>query len=76
MTLRAKIEAAITAAKGESKKAAMDVCVLLDRKLELSGDGCFDGDDELLTVLDPEWNSPTRDLSSTEAVEADDPVAR
>jgi hypothetical protein len=51
MFLRDKIEAAITAAQGDNKAAAMNVCVLLEQEVGLSGNGWFDGDEELFAVL-------------------------
>lgn len=51
MTLRAKIEAAIAASEGNSQKAALDVCVLLEGEVGLSGNGWFDDDETVLEAL-------------------------
>ena len=51
MTLRAKIEAVIAAAEGNSQKAALVVCVLLEDEIGLYGNGWFDGDETVLKVL-------------------------
>jgi hypothetical protein len=52
MFLREKIEAAISAAQGNNKEAALNVCVLLEQEMDLSGNGWFDGDEELVAVLE------------------------
>lgn len=48
MTLRSKIEAAIESAQGETAKAALEVCRLLELEIGLQGNGWFDDDPELL----------------------------
>ncbi|WP_219096278.1 hypothetical protein [Pseudomonas sp. UMAB-40] len=67
MFLRDKIEAAITAAQGDNKEAAMNVCVLLNQEMELSGNGWFEGDDELGAVLQAQEAASVRDEGFVES---------
>jgi hypothetical protein len=51
MTLRDKIKTAIDSAKGDSDKAAIDVCRLLEDEIGLDGNGWFDDDEEMRELL-------------------------
>lgn len=49
--LRELIEDRIRAANGDEKAAAIAVCRLLNRELDLEGNGWFDNDPVMLDVL-------------------------
>ncbi|MCB4321484.1 hypothetical protein KOE80_04605 [Alcaligenes sp. 13f] len=51
MVLRKKIEQVITAASGNSEKAAFEVCLLLEDAIGLNGNGWFDDDEEMQKLL-------------------------
>lgn len=50
-TLREKIETEIERHRDDPAGASLAVCVLLDRMLDLSGNGWFDRDREVLAAL-------------------------
>ncbi len=54
MTLREKIAAEIAEHPDDANAAAFAVCVLLDRLLDLAGNGWFDRDREMLAALGPD----------------------
>jgi hypothetical protein len=47
VTLRAQIQAAIEKNQAEPEKAAIAVCLVLEREIGLSGNGWFDDDHEM-----------------------------
>lgn len=49
--LRHKIEIEIRMFRQEPDRAALAVCVLLEREIGLAGNGWFDGDDETLDAI-------------------------
>ncbi|MBV8248466.1 MAG: hypothetical protein JO200_08435 [Comamonas sp.] len=50
-TLRLQIEAAIKAAKGDTRQAAINVCALLEDEFDFGEEGHFDDDQELIEIL-------------------------
>lgn len=51
ITIREKIEQKILASNGNTKKAAIDICVLLDEEIGLVGNGWFDDDKEIHDLI-------------------------
>lgn len=51
MTLRSKIEHAISQHKNDPHNAALAVCVVLDDEIGLAGNGWFDNDREARKAL-------------------------
>lgn len=49
--LREVIKAAIESAGGDTEKAAIAVCLVLDDELDISGNGWFDGDEVIEKAL-------------------------
>ncbi len=51
MTLRKKIAQAITHANGNADQAAIAICRILEDDIGLAGNGWFDDDPEMYTLL-------------------------
>lgn len=52
--LRAKIQDVLDAAKGDAAETAIELCQLLEDEIGLSGNGWFDDDELMLSVLEGE----------------------
>jgi hypothetical protein len=50
-TLKEKIELKILESNGDSEGAAIEICLLLEDEVGLSGNGWFDNDQEFLNIL-------------------------
>lgn len=50
-TLRLQIQAAIRAANGDTRQAAINVCALLEDEFDFAEEGHFDDDQELIKIL-------------------------
>ena len=57
MTLRTKIEAAIASANGDATQAGINVCLLLEDTLSLSGNGWFDDDAPLQAIFEQQYQA-------------------
>lgn len=50
--LRAKIQAVLDAAKGDTSETAIEICQVLEDEVGLSGNGWFDDDELMLSLFE------------------------